>query len=88
MTTCTGTSQLAASPLTLRSGFKPGLSVNDSSKPSGGLMPVPTAKDPVETTRTSAAEEWSPVERRAAFFQQEFGYRPFGRVQQVGFTSR
>jgi len=54
---------------------------------SAQLIPVPTAKDPVETTRTSAAEEWSPVERRAAFFQQEFGYKPFGRVQQVGFTS-
>ncbi len=57
--------------------------------PSGSapLIPVPTAKDPVET-RTSSAEEWSSIERRAAFFQQEFGYRPFGaRVQQTGFTS-
>lgn len=54
---------------------------------SAQLVPVPTAKDPSETTRTSAADEWSPIERRAAFFQQEFGYKPFGRIQQVGFTA-
>jgi hypothetical protein len=56
--------------------------------PSGSaqLVPVPSAKDPADI-RTSA-EEWSSIERRAAFFQQEFGYKPFGnRVQQVGFTS-
>jgi len=56
------------------------------------LVPVPTAKDPVQTHASSAsasAEEWSSIERRAAFFQQEFGYRPFGnRVQQAGFTAR
>jgi hypothetical protein len=56
--------------------------------PSGSaqLVPVPSAKDPADI-RTSA-EEWSSIERRAAFFQQEFGYKPFGnRVQQVGFSS-
>lgn len=54
--------------------------------PAAPLVPVPTARDP-EPTRTSSAEEWNAVERRAAFFQQEFGYRPFGaRVQQTGFS--
>ena len=53
---------------------------------SGPSVPVPNAADPGQT-RTSSTEEWSNVERRAAFFQQEFGYRPFGnRVQQAGFT--
>jgi hypothetical protein len=54
---------------------------------SAQLVPVPTAQDPV-APRTSS-EEWSSIERRAAFFQQEFGYRPFGnKVQQAGFNSR
>src|SRR4029079_8228580 len=39
--------------------------------PAAPLVPVPTAKDP-EATRTSSAEEWTTIERRAAFFQQEF----------------
>ena len=51
------------------------------------LIPVPAATEPNETR--AAAEEWSAIERRAAFFEKEFGYRPFGsRVQQAGFTTR
>ncbi len=54
----------------------------------GPLVPVPNAQDPSDV-RASAGEDWNAVERRAAFFEQEFGYRPFGaRVQQVGHTSR
>jgi hypothetical protein len=53
------------------------------------MVPVPTAQDP-GPVKTSAADEWSSVERRAAFFEQEFGYRPFGQrtIQQASFTTR
>ena len=53
---------------------------------SGQLMPVPSAQDPAPP-RSASAEEWSTIERRAAFFEKEFGYRPFGsRVQQASFN--
>ena len=52
----------------------------------GPLMPVPSAQDPAPP-RSASAEEWSTIERRAAFFEKEFGYRPFGsRVQQASFN--
>jgi hypothetical protein len=49
---------------------------------------VPTPTDAVATPQTAEKEEdWQKVERRAAFFEKEFGYKPFGSpIQQAGFS--
>lgn len=56
----------------------PGSSYNPPSKPSASI-PVPPGSDPSGAPKTGAAEdEWTTIERRAAFFEKEFGYRPAG----------
>jgi hypothetical protein len=50
--------------------------------------PVPAGKDPSASLNTSEAEgEWSTIQRRAAFFESEFGYRPFGGVRTATFSN-